>query len=324
MDINNPADLVIRKYSNEVTPAHGLVCLANAASFQDTFFSQELTTFSQGWRDTGDVAGELEFVAPQVEVPRRFEFRKFSNAADFMVDSDDERAPGADFKRVKFGGTIEQSKTINRGLCVFVDKDEVGNDPTWQQRYTSYLLRRMNRSDLKTAADLLIAAAANTGKTWGSSADPDADLMDLINAAGDDTGLNPNRIYMGSGAWAKRVKAYRAQDNAGAAGSAMSTPEQVAQWLSIDRLFVSRSRYQSAASAKANTVGSYVVGFMAESGGLMEDPSNIKRFVSRCSDGSLVRVYVHEIGPKLVAIYTERYVRTVVVSSTGLKKLTIS
>ena len=82
------------KFDTEVSPQHELVALANAASFNNTYFSEGLTTFAQGWRDPSNLEAELEFVAPMVEVPRRFEFRKFDDANDFLTDSDDEREPG--------------------------------------------------------------------------------------------------------------------------------------------------------------------------------------------------------------------------------------
>lgn len=315
---------LLHKFDTEVSGRHELVCLANAASFGDTFFSEPLTTFAQGWRDPTDIAGELEFIAPVVEVGRKFQFRKFASANDFMIDSDDERAIGADFKKVSFSGEIVDSSTVNRGLTIFVDLDEVAQIPNYRMRYTDWLLRRGMRSDLKTATALLIAAAGNTNKTWNTSADPDADLLELIADGADALGFNPNRVYIGSVAWAKRVKAFRSQDTSGAFASSSMTPAQVAAWLGIEDMRVSRSRYQSSATAKTKVVGSYAVAFYAESGLLPEDPANVKRFVSRCGDGSLYRVYVRPVSEKLEAITVERYVRTVAISTVGCLKYTIS
>jgi len=312
------------KFDTEVSPAHDLMCLANAASFNNTFFSQELTTFAQGWRDPTDIEAELEFVAPGVEVPRRFGWRKHDSKDDFMIDSDDERAPGADFKRVKHSGTIVESKTINRGLTIFVDHDEVDDVERAIQRRVGLIRRRMIRSDLYTAATLLIASASNSGKTWGTTQDPDADLLDLVDASGDDVGFNPNRIYAGGSAWSKRVKCFRAQENAGARASASLTPEQVAAWLNIDELRVSKVRYQSSSSAKSKVVGAAIVAFYAESGLSQDDPSNIKRFYTPCEDGSMYRVYRREVTGKLTAVSVERYVRSVATSTLGLKKYTIT
>jgi hypothetical protein len=312
------------KFETEVQPSHELICLPNAASFNNTYFNEPLTAYSQGWRDPSDLEAELEFIAPAVEVGRRFSFRKFGDASDFLSEADDQRAIGGDFKRVKVTSEITDSRTINRGLTMFVDLDEVGDQPDWEQRYTGYLLRRAVRNDLLTAVSLLGASAANTGKTWDTQADPDADLMDLVDAAGDAMGINPNRIFMGGNAWMKRVKAFRAQDNAGARASAMMTPDELAAWLGIEAIRVSRTRYQSTATAKAKIEGALAIAFEASSGQIMEDPSNIKRFVSRCDDGNMRRVYRREVNEKIVAITVERYVRTQIVSTLGLKKYTIA
>jgi len=315
---------IVNKFETEVQPAHELICLPNAASFNNTFFNQPLTAYSQGWRDPANLEEELEFVAPMVEVPRRFSWRKFGTIQDFLTESDDARAIGGDFKRVKVSSEITDSRTINRGLTIFVDLEEVGDMPGWEERYTGYLLRRAVRNDLVTAITLLAASAANTGKTWDTTADPDSDLLDLVDGAGDEMGMNPNRIFMGGNAWAKRVKAFRAQDKVGAGASAMMTPEQLAAWLGIEKVHVSRTRYQSTATAKSKIEGALALAFEAASGQITDDPANIKRFVSRCDDGNLMRVYRREVNEKVVAITVERYVRTQIVSTLGLKKFTIA
>jgi hypothetical protein len=312
------------KFESEIQPSHELICLPNAASFNNTYFNHPLSTFAQGWRDPSDLEAELEFVAPLVEVPRRFQWRKFDEKNDFLTESDDARAIGGDFKRVKVESELTDSHTVNRGLTMFIDLDQVSEMPDWEQRYTAYLLRRGVRNDLYTAVQLLIASATNAAKTWNAEADPDMDIMDMLDTAGDSIGFNPNRGYMGANAWAKRVKAFRAQENAGAQMSARMTPAEVADYLMLERIMVSRTRYQSAADAKAKVIGAVVLGFQAESGQIVDDPANIKRFASRCDDGNLRRVYRREVSEKLVALTVERYVRTQIVSTVGLRKLTIS
>jgi hypothetical protein len=102
------------------------------------------------------------------------------------------------------------------------------------------------------------------------------------------------------------------------------TKQEVADQLEVEAIFVSRARYQSSATGKTAIAGQAMLLFQAESGGMMEDPSHIKRFVSRCADGSMRRVYVREVTEKLRAITVERYVKTTVVSTVGLRKLVIT
>lgn len=308
----------------KVSPRHDLIALANAASFGNTFFSQPLTTYAVGFRDPTNIEAELDFLFPPVQVGRRFEFKKASEKDDFMVESDDVREPGADFKRVKFAGTNVQSKTLNKGLVTYVDADEVEDVEAALQQRTGALLRRIQRNELKRGIAAYLAAATNEAKGWDSKADPDADLLGMLETAGDLMGFNPNRIYVGAAAWAKRILALRSQTTAGAFATSMFTPEQVAAFLNIERMFVSRARYQSTASAKASVMGSYVLAFYAEDGLSQEDPSHGKRFWSPVEGGGKYRVYRQVVSEKLTKVAVEHYSNVVVTSTTGLRKLTIS
>lgn len=306
------------------SPSHGLVCLANTASFNNTHFSEPLTTYAQGWRDPSNLQGFLDFLFPPVQVPRRFEFRNFGESSDFLYDTDDARSLGADFKRVKYTGSIQQSKTTNRGLTVFVDEDEVRDQPGWQELYTGRLLRRSIRNDLVTACGMIVAAADNTAKTWGSESDPDADLISLVDGAGDLIGFNPNRLAFFGAAWTRRISASRGKNTAGAIASLnLSTADQVAQYVGAQRGTVVNFRVKSDAG-KGKVSGNTVVAFYAEDGAGPEDPSHTKRFWSPCGDGTQYRVYVRQYSEKLWAITVERYVQLVVTSTVGLKKYTIS
>lgn len=311
--------------SQVAQPRHGLVAMADAASFNNTHFSEPLTTYAQGWRDPSDLQGALDYLFPPVQVPRRFEFRRHDSSADFLVDTDDERAPYADFKRVAYSGEITNSRTINKGLTIFVDADEVEGFPNWQQVYTGRLLRRSARNDLYAAVSLLIAGAGNTPKTWDNSADPDADLITLIDTAGDLIGFNPNRIAFFGAAWTKRLAALRAKDTAGGYASiALITPDQVAQYCGAERGMNLSIRIKSGSSKAKIGGGNYAVAFYAEDGVGPEDPSHCKRFWSPCGDGGQYRVYQRQVSEKLWAISVERYNQLVVTSTVGLAKYTVS
>lgn len=306
-------------------PAHGLFCLPNAASFDNTHLSEPLTAYAQGWRDPTNIEAVTQFFFPAVQVPRRFEFRKTDDSADFLIDSDDERAAGADFKRVEYKGEVVQEKTANRGLTVYVDPDEVSGMPNWQQVYTGRLLRRIMRSGLDKAVTALVAAAANTGKTWGSTADPDADGISLVESAGDAIGFNPNKIAFLGSAWSKRILSLRTQATAGAiTGAALTTVDLVAAYWGAQRGINHTMRVQGAAGKAKSGGGNYVLAFHAEDGVGPEDPSSAKRFWSPCSNGAPYAVYVRPVGSKFWSITVECYDRYVITSTVGLKKYTIS
>jgi hypothetical protein len=184
----------------------GEVCFANESRFNAAFFSEPLTSYATGWRDENDLEGLLNFIAPPVQVGRKFEYKRADNTEAFLLDVDDARAIGADFKRVEYRGSTVIDKTQNRGLTMRIDLDAVGDMPNWRELYTGRLLERVLRSELRRAIDVLVTGAANVNKTWDLSAgkDPDQDVLTELIAAVDASGLRPNRVVFGDVAWQRR------------------------------------------------------------------------------------------------------------------------
>lgn len=307
------------------SPNPGQICLANESRFNESNFNQPLTTYALGGWDKVDVAGDLDFFAPAVEVPRYFTYGTWTNAEQFYSEDDDERAIGSDFKRVEFTSSKVQGKTINRGLMMRVDLDEVADRSNWEQIYALLLMQRLRRNSLRRAVTLLSAAAVNTNRTWDTTAgkDPDQDVRTSLLAAADSSGLRPNRVGYGDTAWDKRGIAHRAQNNAGGYASAALTLEQLASQLLVDRVQVSRTRYQSGPSAKTQVLNNLVLSFYAQENLLPDDPSNIKRFITPTASGP-VRVYTQQISAKLFDLTVEHYELIKVTYTGGIRKETIS
>ena len=304
----------------------GEICLANESRFNAAFFSDPLTNYATGWREPNNIEALLDFIAPPVQVGRRFEYKKAENNEAFLSDTDDARAIGADFKRVEYRGSSVNDKTLNRGLTLRVDLDTAGETPNWRELHTGRLLQRMLRSELRRAIDLLVNAATNTAKTWDTTAgkDPDQDILTEIIAAIDNSGVRPNRIVFGDLAWNKRLVSHRAQASAGGFASSTLTPEQLASFLGVDGVRVSRERYQSAAATKSKVVPDVVLLFYGQDGVTTDDPTHAKRFWSAVEGGGKFRVYEQQVSAKMVDITVEHYSNVLVTSSVGLRKLTIS
>ncbi len=304
----------------------GQIALANETRFNESYFSEPLTAYAVGWRDATPIEETLQFFAPAVPVNRRFSYAEDQNVEAFLSDTDDERAIGADFKRVEYTFKKTDAKTTNRGLTIRVDLDEVADKTSWQQNYVNKLMRRLKRSELRRAITLLSNAATNTAKTWDTTAgkDPDKDIETDILTATTASGVRPTRVGFGDTAWDKRKLAFRAQNNAAGYASAGMTPEALAGYLGVDRVLVSRERYQSTASAKAEIVNNLVLEFIAADNLDTEDSSNIKRFVSPVVGGGYVRVYEQQVTSKLYDITVEHYSLIKITSTLGLRKLTIS
>ena len=314
----------------------GEIHLANESVFTQQFFDEPLTTYAVGWRDPNNIEETLEFFAPATPAARRFTYKEWNNAEEFLSEgaNDDLRAIGGEFPTVKYTGKETHARTDNRGLRIRVDLDEVadpnstlaGGLPAYQATAVQKLIRRIHRNSLLRAIALLSAAATNTAKTWDTTSgkDPDQDLITDLLAAVTAVGIRPNRVGYGDTAWTKRLLSHRAQNNAGGYASAGLSPEQVAQFLGIDQVLVSRERYSAQGAALAEVVNNLVLEFNARSGADIEDPSNIKRFVSPTDGGGPVRVYVQQVTSKLVDITVEKYELIKITSTLGIRKLTIS
>lgn len=304
----------------------GQVFFANDSRFLETFYSEPLTTYSVGWRDPNNIESTLDFVAPPVQVGRRFEWKAANNAEEFLSESfDDTRAIGADFKRVEYTATDVTDKTLNKGLTIIRDLDNVSG-PNWEADSTGKLMRRLMRNELRRGITAIAAAATNTAKTWDTTAgkDPDQDVLSDLVTGATATGIRPNRVLYGDTAWTKRGLSHRAQNTAGGYASAALTPEALAALLMVDEVRVSKERYQSTATAKAEIVNNLVLMFYAQAGVDTEDASHTKRFWTPCQGGEKVRVYRQQISSKLVAITVEHYSKIVVTFTSGIRKFTVS
>lgn len=304
----------------------GIIHMANESRFNAAHFSEGLTAYAVGWRDTVDLEAELEFLAPRVPAGRRFEYRLAENAEAFYAESDDSdiRAIGADFKVVGYTGSMVLGKTLNKGLTVRVDLDEVYG-PMYEELQIARLMRRLKRIEVRRSAMLLESLATNAAKTWDTSAgkDPDMDVIDALRLASDTAGIRPNRVGFGVTAWDKRVLSHRAQDNAGGFASAGMTEQQLAGLYGVDEVRRVKTRWQATKTTKAAAMATKVLAFFAESNLGLEDPSNIKRFVTPAGDGDY-RVYRHEVSAKLIDLTVEHYSTIAATSGLGVRSLTIS
>lgn len=225
---------------------------ANENRFSAGNYSEALTAFTVGWSDPENTAKILDFIAPPIAVGRRFEFKRSDNAQAFYSESDDVRAIGAEFKRVSYSGESVNEKTINKGLTIRVDHDEVAGDD-WQERYVQMLLQRLLRNELRRAVaaiDTIAAASAET-KTWNAQSNPDADIREMLMQAADESGVRPNRLLFGESAWDLRMTSLESQNSAVAFKGAAMAKEELAGKFMLDACEVLSSRYQSAPSEKA-------------------------------------------------------------------------
>jgi hypothetical protein len=306
----------------------GRVTAANASLFTEAFFSEPLTQYAVGFRDPNNIEETVNFFAPPVEVARRFEYAAATNIEEFFSDAsiDDLRAIKGDFKEVEYTEAKVNAATLNRGLKITIDLDQVAGKANWRENAVGKLTRRLLRNKLRRGVALLSAAATNTAKTWDVTAgkDPDQDVLTDLITGNDGSGIYPRRVGYGHTAWSKRVLSHRAQNTAGGFASAGMTAEQVAAFLNVDRVLISKERYQSTAAAKAQVVSNLVLMFDAQDNMDTEDSSNIKAFWTPCENGERMRVYEQQITAKLYVLVVEHYELQKITSTLGIRKFTVS
>jgi hypothetical protein len=302
----------------------GVVCAANEARFTAANYSEPLTAFTVGWKDRENVEEMLNFVAPAISVGKRFEFKRAENGEAFLSEVDDVRAVGSAFKRVDFSGNSVMEKTLNKGLTVRVDHDDTAGDD-WQERHVQALLRRLYRNELRRAVAALDAAVTATELSWGGSdgsQNPDGDLRMALSAAANESGLRPNRILFGEGAWDVRANVYDGQNSSAAQRAAHMDLEELARKLFVDAVRVFGARYQSSAAAKTPIVGNAIYLFNAQNEIIKDEPANIKRFVTPF-DGNNFRVYVEEHS-KYTDITVEHYSNIIITSPLGIRHIAVT
>lgn len=301
---------------------------ANESRFVEATFSEPLTAFAVGYQDPGQLQQLIDFIAPVVPTTRRFEYALAVNAEEFQAETnnDDVRGIGASFKNVEYTAKKAVGQTLNKGLTITVDLDNVEDMPQWEQIYTARLMRRLLRAEALRAYSVLAALATDTPLIWNGTAgqDPDQDIADLVIAYSDSCGMNPTRVLYGIGAWNARRKAHRAQNTAGGFASAQQNIDEVSTSVGVNEGFVSRERYSTSPTAKSRVIPNKVLVYLAEANQSPEDPSNIKRFVSNTQGGTPFRVFRQQLNAKLVQITVEHYSNILPTATLGVQSATIS
>lgn len=301
----------------------GLVLTANDANFDAAHLSEPLNEYIVGVEDPEDLGAILESLAPAIPVGRAFTYRTHDEKESFQTDSandGDIREIGGDFAQVRLTGTQVDGRTDNKGLTMVLDVDQGGEDPSVQQRAVVNLRNRLYRSELRRLITLLDNNdTAESSVNWGptaTTADPDKDVLDMLENSGDARGIAPNVVLFG-GTWVRRLTGLRSKNTAGATATVALSAQQLAEFYGVEKVVNLKTRYQSTSTAKAKVLTTDVYSYYAKPGAMPDDPSNIKRFVT---GGSGVKVYV-ERRLKKVLVTVEHYSRLVAASTLGIRKL---
>jgi len=292
---------------------------ATENQFNQNNYSEALTQFAQNWKDSENIESLLNFIAPKVPVSRRFEYKKSDTDQIFCSETDDLRTSGSNFKHIEFSGSMVQAKTLNKGLTVRVDADDiVGED--WEERYVHLLMKRLFRNELRRAVSALKTNANIVEKTWTQDSQPDVDIREVLLQNGQEHGFYPNRLLFGELAWYLRQDCYALQNNAGARISSEMSRENLSEKLLVEDIKLLKKQHLG---IQGNEIaGNEIFAFYAQNGLLKDEPSNIKRFITPSEEGYLFRVYV-ENHTKFTDITVEHYSNIVVTSKTNITQLNV-
>ena len=285
----------------------GIILAANEQStFTQSHFSEALTGYIAGYPEDSGLSELLDFIAPPVQVARRFEYRK-SEKARGLAESDDVRALDGEFKEVTSYGKLESSRTLNKGLTYKIDRDRFPATEGFEQAVIAWLRNILLRQEVLRSLALLSAAAKVVNVDWTTASDPDADLLMAVAGAADADGLEKNVGIIGQTMLMRRKLVYQGKANNSAlvARSSLSISD-LAEYLELEELRKISARAKIGASYPPIYRNSAIF-YNALSSPMIDDPSHIKRAWSPCEGGGMWRVFREERGPKILAISLEHY-----------------
>lgn len=300
-----------------------MLVASNASRFNDAQLSTPLTSYAVGYKDPINLIGLLEQIAPAVPVSPRFSFKKATNAEAFLSETDDVRALGADFKTITLTGEVVDSRTHNKGLTLVLDKDE--HDTSNLEPYVAHIRRRLAMNELRRLFAVLDAAGNNTAKTWSSgSPTPVKDMRDAIETSGNKLGIAPNIGVVGGTAWNRYQDALDASSSQLAAARSMRGLAGLSEELMLDAIVPVNARFQTSltATTKTKVAGGKIYFYYSEQGAMKDDPTAVKRFVSRTTSGTQFSVFVVDSAKRVEV--TVEHSSNIIATSSGIEILTIS
>lgn len=306
-------------------PKDQVIECSNVSLFESAHYSKDLQQYVVGGWDRDPLQEFLEFFAPAVPVPDRFNYKATQWADYFLRLSGDEdiRPMGSQFGKIDPARRVEIDDRLDeKGLTIAVDKRDMEADPMAREKAVDRVRRILLRTEIRRAIALHIATSVNTAKTWNASADPDQDVADEMLDVENAIGVRPTRVGYGSLAWARRQKSIRGGDKAGNFASAGWTAQQVSDYIGASAMSITEARYRETISALGTVIGNLVFFFNAEGGLGRDDPSNIKRFVGNVA-GERVAVYEQDF-PRHVELTVAHKSKTRITSTLGMRRLTVT
>lgn len=315
--------------SDPVFAVGGESLAANDAAAGDRLRAP-LQTFVVSAAQNDPLEPECEFLSPSVDVSGQdgyFSYTDRSGGINTLTDLVSiERAINGAPVLIDGNGVEVAGFCKSYALGSEIDEDRTPNVQLEMQTRVQEIMDLISLHRLKKKITAMVAIATNSDHTWGSSANPDGDLRTKINLTRTASGFQANRAYFDSAAWALRQAAYEAQATAAAFQGTMRNEAQLASYLQLSGLMVSKAIAKDSAGTLAALLSSKVLLFRSFPGATRRDTSILKTFY--CNDnGQRFRVHQRQISEKVwrVAVtYREIDLVTGPVTGNPVRQMTIS
>lgn len=264
-----------------------------------------LQSFAVGFPQNDMLEPETQFLAPDVKANARVT-EYLDHSGGFGVESElyDERGSKAEFKTIDQKGNRVAVSLFERGLASEIDLSNYDDPQAEAQRRVQAIISRLQLNRLRRASAALIAIAADTSKVWSTAAgkDPDGDVSAELLAGWTATAVRATRAYYGGSAWSLRGIAHRAQNTAGGFASAGLTPEQLAAFLQLEGVMVSKALYTDGGSSIAAVTGGKVIMFRSFANVSPEDSSVLKTLWAPCNGQRYEVLPVRMVGDRMMRV----------------------
>lgn len=298
--------------------------------------NQTLTNYARGFAQ--DKASALaEFIAPTVAVGTATgKYKSFNDKNAFQV-VDTSRAVGGEAKRLEFQSSDPSFNCSAQALEIAIDdqeRDEAGEgDPIGLEKaktetlITSATISHENK--VFAAIKAGVSAVGSRGNWSSDSVDPIKELDEQIQAIADATGMLPNGLVLGIGAWRMlRDNAKVLARQPGSANIGITLAQLGAMLLNpsveIRVGVLSKDTAKTgAAASKSNIVGDEAFLFIRSASPTLYDPSFAKTFRTR--RGGVDAVYTYRAPRNRSDILAVDWSEDIqVVSTLGAKRLSIT
>ena len=263
-----------------------------------------LTNYAQGHAQDHSSA-LADFIAPRVPTGTASgQFKKFDDKNAFQT-YETERAIGGARKRIEFDAEDAYYNCRPNGLEIAIDDHErelagEGDQLGLEEAKTRTLVSTgINSHEAKVFASVKAAKAATGGVgVWSNAAnDPIAEIDAEIEAIATETGMMPNRIVIGLGAWKvirNHAKVIERQPGAAVVGATTSMISQMlinpGVEIRVGLLSRDTTKFGKAKDA-VNIVGGEVFIFIGSDAPTAYDPSFAKTFETKSGGVDSVKMY---------------------------------